>query len=671
MKRWIPLLIAALAAGWAFSAWRAPAGNTDRAAAVAEFGRLPILFNGRVQPFDSLARNSLIQIRGKQSANYEPWKGVFDKPEQATAMDWLLEVMSHPGLAQTRKVFRIDHPELKGLFGLPAEADASRQDDGKHYSWSQLEPRLEEFKKTVRELPANSAEQTPFQKAVGRLHNAMTLFMRWQNILQPMDTREAAAELAAYQAGISAGVTAFQARMADRPFDTNALTTLLSQSQRFLAMDGMETPMVIPPEDPSRPNAEWQRMGTALLSPAIPAALLNHLTGRNPLPEDEVTKLMQGLGKTTLSPAVGRYAQMMDAYRMGRYADLRQQAAAFRTSLGARQSKELAKVLSEQKLNHWAPFYKAILLYMTAFLLVCAFWITLSETTRHTAWWLIAIGLVVHSLGLIVRMLIEGRPPVTNLYSSAVFIGWGSVVLGLVLEKFWRNAVGLAVGSILGFVTLIVAHGLHGLSKDADTMQLMQAVLDTNFWLATHVVIVTLGYAATYVAGFLGILYVALGLVTKVITPEMARSLSRAVYGILCFATLFSFVGTVLGGIWADQSWGRFWGWDPKENGALIIVMWNALVLHARWGGLARERGVILLSLVGNIVTSWSWFGTNMLGIGLHSYGAMDAAFFWLLAFMISQVVLIAAGLMPQKLWRSWSSRPATPGPKAPRPATA
>ena len=119
----------------------------------------------------------------------------------------------------------------------------------------------------------------------------------------------------------------------------------------------------------------------------------------------------------------------------------------------------------------------------------------------------------------------------------------------------------------------------------------------------------------------------------------IGKALSKMVYGIVCFATLFSFVGTVLGGIWADQSWGRFWGWDPKENGALLIVLWNAIILHARWGGLARDRGIMNLAVFGNIVTSFSWFGVNMLGIGLHSYGFMDAAFKWLMLFMASQLV--------------------------------
>ena len=112
-------------------------------------------------------------------------------------------------------------------------------------------------------------------------------------------------------------------------------------------------------------------------------------------------------------------------------------------------------------------------------------------------------------------------------------------------------------------------------------------------------------------------------------------------------------VGTILGGIWADQSWGRFWGWDPKENGALLIVLWNAIILHARWGGLVRQRGLMVMAVFGNVVTSWSWFGVNMLGIGLHSYGFMDSAFPWLIAFGASQLVFMMIGLLPLHLWRS------------------
>ena len=162
-------------------------------------------------------------------------------------------------------------------------------------------------------------------------------------------------------------------------------------------------------------------------------------------------------------------------------------------------------------------------------------------------------------------------------------------------------------------------------------MEVLQAVLDTNFWLATHVVVITIGYAATFLAGFLGIVYSSCGrLHARSRQCHSRKALRRMIYGVVCFAILFSFVGTVLGGIWADQSWGRFWGWDPKENGALLIVLWNALILHARWGGLVRERGIAVLAVFGNIVTAWCWFGTNMLGVGLHSYGFTQTGFLWL-----------------------------------------
>jgi ABC-type transport system involved in cytochrome c biogenesis permease subunit len=184
-------------------------------------------------------------------------------------------------------------------------------------------------------------------------------------------------------------------------------------------------------------------------------------------------------------------------------------------------------------------------------------------------------------------------------------------------------------------------------------MEMMRAVLDSNFWLATHVVVVTIGYAATFLSGFLAFVYIVRGVFTRSLDKATADALARMVYGIVCFATLFSLVGTVLGGIWADQSWGRFWGWDPKENGALIIVIWNAIILHARWGGLVRQRGLMALAIFGNIVTSWSWFGVNMLGVGLHSYGFMDAAFWWLIAFVASQLGLIALANLPVEKWRS------------------
>src|SRR3954463_6738577 len=136
-------------------------------------------------------------------------------------------------------------------------------------------------------------------------------------------------------------------------------------------------------------------------------------------------------------------------------------------------------------------------------------------------------------------------------------------------------------------------------------------------------------------------------------------------YGVICFALFFSFIGTVLGGIWADQSWGRFWGWDPKENGALLIVLWNASPLHARWAGYGREKGIMAMAIFGNVITSLSWFGVNMLGVGLHSYGFMYGAVWSLSGVIFSQLLLLSLAPRPRQCWKP---RPAGAGEVAPAP---
>lgn len=314
--------------------------------------------------------------------------------------------------------------------------------------------------------------------------------------------------------------------------------------------------------------------------------------------------------------------------------------------------KQTRKAELESLFNRAALFYHASVLYVLVFLLIAVSWLGVGKlrSLRVAGVSLLIVTLIVHTAALLIRMYLQGRPPVTNLYSSAVFVGWGAVVIGLFVEWIERNGLGAAMAAVCGFVTLLIAHQL---VTGEDTMEMMRAVLDTNLWLATHVTCITIGYSATLLAGLLGCGFILTGLFTPWVDKQLWRQWASMIYGITCFALLFSFTGTVLGGIWADQSWGRFWGWDPKENGALLLVLANAILLHSRWAGWAKQRGTAVLAVFGNMVVAWSWFGVNMLGVGLHSYGFIASQQFWLLAFEISQLAIIGIGLLPLRAWGS------------------
>jgi ABC-type transport system involved in cytochrome c biogenesis permease subunit len=337
--------------------------------------------------------------------------------------------------------------------------------------------------------------------------------------------------------------------------------------------------------------------------------------------------------------------EILRQYIAGNAGKFNEAVASYHARVAAALPKETSKAEFEARFNQIDPFTTCIVFYILCFTLIALSWLNFSPTYQATVYWsavcVAGLTLLIHTIGLIARIYISGAPPVTNLASSAIFIAWGIVVLALGFEYFYRNGIGLVAASIAGVASLLIADGL---AADGDTFKVLQAVLATNFWLATHVVCVTLGYASTFLAGLLGIIYVvrsAIGSLDK----EGSRELARMIYGVACFAILFSFVGTVLGGIWADQSWGRFWGWDPKENGAVLVVLSNALLLHARWGGLVKARGIANFAIFGNIITAWSWFGTNMLGIGLHAYGFMEKAPTYLIGFVIAMLFLIGVNL--------------------------
>jgi ABC-type transport system involved in cytochrome c biogenesis permease subunit len=241
-----------------------------------------------------------------------------------------------------------------------------------------------------------------------------------------------------------------------------------------------------------------------------------------------------------------------------------------------------------------------------------------------------------------------------------------SILAALFIERINRKkasaGIGLLCASMLGVVLLSIANRY---AAEGDTMRMLVAVLNSNFWLSTHVVCVTIGYSACLLTGAIGHVWLIRALMPgDAGKPERLKEISKMIYGTLCFGLLFSFIGTVLGGIWADQSWGRFWGWDPKENGALLIVIWCIILLHAKHWGYIRNQGLALGSVFGAIVVSLAWFGVNLLNVGLHSYGFTTGAATKLFGYIGAELIFMIIAGTGLKL--GWGSKPA----KARSPAT-
>jgi ABC-type transport system involved in cytochrome c biogenesis permease subunit len=619
MKKYLPFVVLLLGLLYLGSTLLPPRRQSDFD--LRGFGRLPVLVNGRIKPLDTVARNSLLVFQGRQD---------FTAPDgqHLQPIEWLLDVLFNPAVADSYQHFVIHNPDVLALFGKQPGTQ-------EYFSFNDLRSGLTELQRQERMAEAvDDGARTPFQREVVDLYQRLVLYQHLKASLNLEDSPDFLDVLVRFQQSLPALSTAFLAKEAGKPYNAQDYKTLTDFVSRFQYLSDYGYLLAIPPPAGSTDPNAWRKAGDALLATFREGAV---------------------------DPDVMAYGALGHAWRLKQPKDFNEIVRLYTAQLAKRFAPELKRCRIEAVFNQAQPFYSGMILYVLTLLLALISWLKWPDVLQASAFWLMALAFAASTAGIATRMWLEGRPPVTNLYSSALFVGWVAVALCLILERIYKNAIAAVAGSMIGFGTLLIAHHL---SLSGDTMEMMRAVLDSNYWLATHVVVVTMGYGSTYLAGFLAIIYIVRGLFTTSLTKETADSLTRMVYGIVCFATLFSFSGTVLGGIWADQSWGRFWGWDPKENGALIIVLWNAIILHCRWAGMIRQRGLMMLAVFGNVVTSWSYFGTNLLGVGLHSYGFTQGTFTWLVGFAVSQVLIIALAAIPLDKWRSFRAAARPPGPK-------
>ncbi|MFM1871586.1 MAG: cytochrome c biosis protein CcsA [Planctomycetota bacterium] len=575
---------------------------------VAQMATLPVQHDGRVKPFSTLASFTLYFVHGRRDMKFQ-YGATTDTVQKVTLdpTEWLLDVWAFPDQAAKYPLFRIEHTGVLDALGIA--------NDGQTFGFEFLSyEKLASHGDKLGELARQYADieqkrRSPVQEHIVQLwsqlrtyHNLHVQLAAWHDsiAIEGDGLRQALGGERVRLGDVlaRAGELRSFVRSIGQEFEDEKHGNLMAVMS-FLeqAIQSDRGPLLLPPVLPPDQTDTWHSLGET-----IDGAL------RNTAPEAHVAmlvKLQRGVESASMREREANFVAYRDAVvaaaeRRGEYDKVELETYYYRTS--------------------W--HYQSIHWFLFGFVLAASCWLAM----RSKWLWRASMGVTAAALLMLVaditlRSIIRGRPPITNLYDTFLFIAAVAVLVAWIAEWIVPKRLALAAGPAIGAVLVMCAR-LFEVSDAQDTMKPLVAVLDSNFWLATHVTTINIGYAAGLLAAVLANVWVLLR-VLRIAHPAeaLAKSVVRMVYGVTAFSLVFGVVGTILGGVWANDSWGRFWGWDPKENGALMICLSQTAMLHARFSGWIRDFGQMIWSSITGMVVLFSWFHVNLLQVGLHSYG--------------------------------------------------
>ena len=559
-----------------------------------EIERLTILDSGRLKPFDTYARNKLLQFSGRTKIKYQDKK--------LSASEWLSLSIFEPEKAESIKVFLINNPQIAQSLNITEE-------EKRHYNYLSLRDKvdlLNDFasKAFEKEEKKRDLIDKEFIRTFTNFHNYSQLINSFSLFQTKNSLKYFSQGKIAKGLNISANPTIYElSRKAPK------LKQLINSKDKELRDGAVKLGFALFSWIESYKDYLKNFSNEETLT-----FIYNDSKTYNPW---SLFFNLQDKNKSFDPELINDAAKLQLAYD----SEDNEIFNELINNFNSRHDKK-ANISLELLFNKLNPLAKSMFFYIFAFILGMIYLIksnkskllALSSKTFLTA------GFLFHLFAVISRILILERAPVSNLYETFVFVALVVVLLGITMQSIDKKYLyGTLSSSISGFILLLIASKF---AMEGDTMKVLIAVLNSNFWLSTHVIAEMIGYAGVSLAGLLGHFY----LIKSVNNPEYKtdeelKFLNKTILGMVGFGLLFTFLGTMLGGVWADQSWGRFWGWDPKENGALLIILWTAITLHARIAGYIKEFGTAIFAILGTVVVMVSWFGVNLLGVGLHSYG--------------------------------------------------
>jgi cytochrome c-type biogenesis protein CcsB len=264
--------------------------------------------------------------------------------------------------------------------------------------------------------------------------------------------------------------------------------------------------------------------------------------------------------------------------------------------------------------NSVAPFRKAWAIYVLSFTVFMVGWLTGKRVLGFAGMVLLWVAFFAHTLGLLARQYLAGRPPISNLYEALTFVVWGVVFFSILFEMGHRRRVHGTIAAVLGSIGLVLAETL----PIERHLNPLVAVL-RSYWLQYHVTTILLSYSALTMAAGLAHFH----LFAEWFAPhrtELIRKTQQLLYTAMKMGVTFLATGIILGAVWASESWGRYWGWDPKETWSLITLMGYLAVLHGRFAGWLTPYGTAVANVACWGLVLFTFYGVNYFLVGLHSY---------------------------------------------------
>ena len=281
------------------------------------------------------------------------------------------------------------------------------------------------------------------------------------------------------------------------------------------------------------------------------------------------------------------------------------------------------------------PFQMAAFAYFFGFILLTLF--KKRSFARSSGIGCTLLALLLHTFGITARVIILSRPPVSNMYESMIFMNWALMVFAVLFSLIKKNAAALTTGALVSAVIMLYGDLL---PIDA-SLGVLVPVLRSNYWLSVHVMTVVSSYGAFGLAMALGHRHLLAVQFRKFSKKEETDS-ADLIYRVIQLGVILIGTGTFLGGVWANESWGRFWGWDPKETWALITFLGYLAVVHLVYTKKMGTFALALFSVLGFLLVLMTWYGVNfVLGRGLHSYGAGTGGMNWVIYYLVFEALFV------------------------------